>query len=342
MSSLTPPQVEALERWAAALCPTEQNASAPGIPATAESLVTLITARPWRRSAVDPDTAADLASKVGQAVSEDRPIEFSLPFGGYRGWQLPSYPNLDWAEVFWIRYLHAYALRIARWHPPGVVLSLSHVGGVLAWVNALPQADLDRYLGQLEALLQRVSTPRVRFRLVDHSLACGGAAAVLRQLKDRAATLPAPDPAALARARRNLPWPGTTPPSPEAVDRAARRCAALMALEERRAFNKFGPRIQLTHLRGPSLALHIGSCRSAVAQPWVSSGYLGWREDRQEWIECLATASASVQTLVAVPLSHPLLDLSPSLACLPLQLASTPIADGPPGVARAAHLTPHS
>ncbi len=283
-----------------------------------------------------------MASKVGQALSENRPIEFSLPFGGYRGWQLPSYPNLDWAEVFWVRYLQAYALRVARWYPPGVVLSLSHVGGVIAWVNALPQADQDRYLGQLEALLRVFSTPRVRFRLVDHSLACGGATAVLRQLEARAAAMPAPDSAALARARRNLPWSANAPPSSKAVAGAARRCAALMALEERRAFNKFGPRIQLTHLRGPSLALHIGSCRSAVAQPWVSSGYLRWREDRQDWIECLATASVSLQTLLSLPLPHPLLDLSPALACLPLQLPSPPIADERPGVARAADLTPHS
>jgi hypothetical protein len=91
-----------------------------------------------------------------------------------------------------------------------------------------------------------------------------------------------------------------------------------MALEERRAFNKFGPRIQLSHLRGAALALHIGSCRSAVAQPWVSQGYLQWRSDRQTWIERLATASALPPALHALPVHHALGAMSPALARLPL------------------------
>jgi hypothetical protein len=342
MNPLSSSQQTSLGHWIAALIPASNDERASCVSATAESLLALITARPWRRSSVDPDTAADLSRKVNRALREDKPIEFSLPFGGYRGWQLPSYPNLDWAEVFWVRHLHGYAQRIARVHPPGVVLSLSHVGGVLAWVNGLPQADLDRYLGQLDALLRRFSTSRVHFRLVDHSLACGGSAVVLAQLEAEASRQPAPDQAALARAERNLLWTGSTPPPMEVIDRAARRCAALMALGERRAFNKFGPRIQLTHLRGPSLSLHIGSCRSAVAQPWVSSGYLRWRQDRREWIESLATTSVSLQALLSLSIHHPLLDLSPTLARLPLQLTDLPIDDERPGDAPAPALSPHA
>ncbi len=320
------PQALALASWLTALCPPEESAAAPpgrppagsGARVGAEAVVGLITARPWRRSAVDAATLAAISCKVRQALRQDAPIEFSLPFGGYRSWRLPSYPHLDWAEVFWIRYLHAYARRIVAVHPAGVRISLSYVGGVLGWVNQLPQPDQTLYLQQLERLLARFSSSLLVFHLVDHSEACGGSAAVLERLQAGLASQPPPDAAALARARRNLRWLDTAPPPAAAVEAAARRCAALMALEERRAFNKFGPRIQLSHLRGAALALHIGSCRSAVAQPWVSQGYLQWRSDRQAWIERLATASALPAALHALPVHHALGAMSPALARLPL------------------------
>lgn len=321
MSGLASPLGPALARWLTSLGPTASPAAQPGEAMIGEvAIVALITARPWRRSAVDAATIAAITARVGLALRDDAPIEFSLPFGGYRGWRLPSTPNLDWAEVFWIRYLRAYAERLAAVHPAGVRLSLSYVGGVLHWVNQLPQADQDRYLQQLQRLLARFSSASVVFCLVDHSEACGGSAAVLARLRAATAAQPPPDAAALARARRNLYWPGEAPPPAAAVEAAAQRCAALMALEERRAFNKFGRRIQLSHLRGAALALHIGSCHGAVAQPWVSQGYLQWRPDRQAWLERLATASALPAGLRALPVRHWLRDISPALEHLPLQI----------------------
>jgi hypothetical protein len=91
-----------------------------------------------------------------------------------------------------------------------------------------------------------------------------------------------------------------------------------MGLESRRAFNKFGPRLQLTHVRGADLSLHIGSCRSAVAQPWVSSGFLQWCPDRGTWIERLATGRAAWDPRTVVRVDHPLLEVSPPLRSLPL------------------------
>ncbi|MEB3256559.1 MAG: hypothetical protein VKJ05_09260 [Synechococcaceae cyanobacterium] len=344
MSGLPSLQGHALAQWLAALGPPAPEAPAPA-PSPAgpvarageEAIVGLITARPWRRSAVDAATVAAITARVRQALRDDAPIEFSLPFGGYRGWRLPSSPNLDWAEVFWIRYLRAYADRLAAVHPAGVRLSLSYVGGVLGWVNLLPQADQGLYLQQLQRLLARFSSASVAFQLVDHSEACGGTAAVLVRLQAALAAQPPADADALARARRNLHWPGEAPPPAAAVEAAARRCAALMALEERRAFNKFGPRIQLSHLRGAALALPIGSCRSAVAQPWVSQGYLQWRPDRQAWLERLATASALPASLQVVPVHHRLLGISPALERLPLR-----IDDAAPGSPPAACPVPRA
>jgi hypothetical protein len=318
MTALCPPQCAALEATLARLTAPVADPPIPTDPAPAERIVQFIVARPWRRSAVDPATAADIDAKVRRAVVAGAPIEFSLPFGGYRGWHLPSAPDPDWSEVFWIDYLRSFGQRIAALHPAGVQFALSFVGGVLAWVNQLPEEAQNRYLEGLASLLQQRSTPRLAFRLVDHAEAHGGRAALLALLQSRESAQPPPTEAELQRARRNLAWDEAGEPPEALVGQAARRCAALMGLESRRAFNKFGPRLQLTHVRGADLSLHIGSCRSAVAQPWVSSGFLQWCPDRGTWIERLATGRAAWEPRTVVRVDHPLLEVSPTLRSLPL------------------------
>ena len=322
MTELSPAQSRALQATLARLTTPAHDPPAPAAPASAERILALIAARPWRRSAVDAATAADMAAKVARAVAAGAPIEFSLPFGGYRGWQLPSAPDPDWSEVFWIDYLRSFAERIVAVHPAGVRIALSYVGGVLGWVNHLPQEAQNRYIAALSQLLQLRSTPRLAFQLVDHAEAHGGRVALLALLQAREAHQPPPSEADLCRARRNLVWPagssaGASPPE-ALIHQSARRCAVLMGLESRRAFNKFGPRLQLTHVRGAALSLHIGSCRSAVAQPWVSSGFLQWCPERGAWIERLATGAAAWEARPAVSVQHPLTPVSPALRCLPL------------------------
>lgn len=296
------------------------------------ALTSAITARPWRRSAVDSATLADIQRKVADAVETDSPLEFSVPFGGYKSWRLLSFPHLDWAELFWIDYLRRYAERLAALHAPGVVLSFTYLRGVLGWVNNLRQSDQDAYLAELMELMRLRSSPRVMLRCIDLTEFYGGPDATLALLAKRALQAPDPTSAQMASANRNfvrtggerdlsalseLQWQA-------AVHQAAKRCGLMEGLEARRAYNKFGPRIQLTHIRGPSLALHLGSCRSEVAQPWVSTGYLEWREAESDWLERLASGPFPPNRACAMQLRHALADLSPCLSSLSLVLDSGP------------------
>ncbi|MFN9530926.1 MAG: hypothetical protein ACK575_05665 [Cyanobacteriota bacterium] len=322
MRDLSAAQSTALEATLVRLTSAAKDTPSPSAPATAEEILQRIAARPWRRSAVDPATAADMAAKVQRAVAAGEPIGFSLPFGGYRGWQLPSAPDPDWSELFWIDYLRSFGQRITAVHPAGVRMSLPYVGGVMSWVNQLPEDAQNRYLHGLGQLLQSRSTPRLEFQLVDHAEAHGGRAAVLELLQAREACQPPPTDAELQRARRNLVWGDgfrdAEPPPETLIRQSARRCAVLMGLESRRAFNKDGPRLQLTHVRGAALSLHIGSCRSAVAQPWVALGFLQWCPEREEWIERLATGRAAWDARAIVEVDHRLAVVSPALRRLPL------------------------
>lgn len=287
-------------------------------------LLRAVAARPWRRTALDAATQADIAGKLTDAVAAGRPLEFSLPFGGYRGCRLPGSPHLDWAELFWVDYLRSYATRLARLHAPGVIISLTCLTGLLGWVNNLRPDDQDLYLDELRRLLSLRSSPRVALRLVDLTDLCGGASAALAQMAEREATAPTPTAAQQASAARNLVRFGgvhdlsglTDAEWQAAIVRSARRCAVMEGLEPRRAFNKFGPRIQLTHVRGASLSLHLGSCRSAVAQPWVSTGFLEWRADQGAWLERLGSGLPAAAR--PVPVRHDLLSLSPLLSTIPV------------------------
>lgn len=289
-----------------------------------DRLIQAIMARPWRRSAADDQTLTDIRTKVTGAVRDQLPIEFSLPFGGYKHWRLPGAPHPDWAEVFWIDYLRRYGAHIAAQYPHGVLFTLTYLDGVLGWVNNLEHTAQRRYVDGLNRLLHLMSSERIRFRCVDLCALHGGTQAVLKTLETQASVQPEPSTAQWASARRNLITPGN--PSwlqdcddtllNAAVTTAARRCAAMEALEFRRNFNKFGPRIQLTHIRGPSLALHIGSCRTAVMQPWVAQGYLQWDGDRNQWVEHLGPHTL-VLTSATAP-DHRLAQVSPALQTFPL------------------------
>jgi hypothetical protein len=80
------------------------------------------------------------------------------------------------------------------------------------------------------------------------------------------------------------------------------------ALPQRRQFNKGEHRIQIAHIRGPQLSLHLGSTRSSTMQPWVATGFV--RPHGQQLIEALARSPVGGST---VPVDHALADVSAQL-----------------------------
>jgi hypothetical protein len=262
-----------------------------------ERLLQLATARPWRRSALDAASEQDLRSKLSAAVRQQRPIRFSVPFGGYKGWRQATAPWPNWAEVFWLEHLRRYAERLQAVHGPGVEISLSYCSGVLGMINNLPAEQQCTYVRALEALCRWASRPGVSLQLVDLVERCGGAEGVLAVLRQRSEELRpqwrqglADRAERLASARRNLLPVGVedlrrlAPEGWEArLEEAALACWALESLEPRRAFNRGDGRIQLSHRRGRGPQLHLSSCHTSTLQPWVGSGYLepdgaqGWR-----------------------------------------------------------------
>jgi hypothetical protein len=286
--------------------------------AQVDQLLQLATARPWRRTALDPASAQDLRTKLTEAVLQQRPIRFSVPFGGYKGWRQATAPWPNWAEVFWLEHLRCYGERLQAVHGPGVEISLSYCSGVLGLINNLPEARQRTYVQALEPLCRWASRPGVTLQLVDLQERCGGATGVLAVLQQRIEELRpqwqqglADRTERLASAERNLlpagveDLRGLSPAQWAArLEEAALGCWALESLEPRRAFNRGEGRIQLSHRRGRGPQLHLSSCHTSTLQPWVGSGYLEPAGEQRWRPRILATATPR-QWLTPAPAGLP-------------------------------------
>lgn len=213
---------------------------------------------------MDPATLQDIQAKITR-----NGLRFSVPFGGYKSRGLPCSPHINWAEVLWLDYLRQYAEPMVTWVNEDIEFALSYMSGVLQFINGTTIDEQETYLQDLDRLLQIMSGEGIRFRLVDLAEHVGGKTAALAQViaqyERLRSALPELSKEKLASAARNCLDQTQTA-------EAALRCEAMEMLPERRGFNKFGKHIQLTHIRGASLSVHIGSCRSSIVQPWVGLG----------------------------------------------------------------------
>lgn len=250
-------------------------------PITDELCRVMLSTR-WRRSTADTELRADIRRKVDQRVRQSAPIEFSVPFGGYKAWHQASAPLPNWAEIMWISHLRNFASALASAYAPGVVVTFTYHSQVIDLVTNTHPNDQAAYIASLAEIMGHFSCQAITFRLVD-LVELETSADVLRsRILDTAAAMPVTESDdVVRRAYRNLERGGlhdlTNIGDEELVNEAIRRariCQALECTPARRQYNKFEHRIQLSHIRGPHLALHIGSSRSSTHQPWVGTGFL--------------------------------------------------------------------
>jgi len=112
-----------------------------------------LTSSKYRASSLPISLNDTIKQTIHQSVLHGRPIHISIPFGGYKKHQLPTYPNPDWSEVFNIIYLRDYLLPIANAYPNGVVLEYFSDEVFVSRMNNIPQKDLDSYSNQFQMIV---------------------------------------------------------------------------------------------------------------------------------------------------------------------------------------------
>ena len=94
-----------------------------------------------------------IRSITEDSVKKNLPIHLTVPFGGFKKWQLPSYPYPEWSEVFNIIFLRNYLLPIAAAYEPGIILHYVSDEVVISKMNNYPQSDLDIYNNNFQNIL---------------------------------------------------------------------------------------------------------------------------------------------------------------------------------------------
>lgn len=262
-----------------------------------ENVFDMITRSRFRRTKLDDNAQVDIRKKINEAIDLGRPIEFSIPFGAYKHWLLDSYPLPDWAEVFNLKYLLTYAYPITRCYPPGVEINFTYISGVMDRVSNLPIESQNLYLASLERLhkyFQQIAPDNLKINLVDiRSFYDQGdleeelESNIVNNRKnwDTKYSYELREKK-IQSARNNLVITGKEDLSnlseyelEKSYVESAMLCDAVDTLRLRRGFNKYGHNIQLVFVKGPSLSLHIGSCRGSDAHFWVGAGVVDVRDN---------------------------------------------------------------
>lgn len=253
----------------------------------AESVLRRVTSSRWRRSSLSPLSATDTRRKIEDAFEARQPLTFSIPFGGYKSWRIESSPLPNWAEIFFVDHLRSYLREVSSVYPYGVRAEFTYLSGVMDLVSNHDPSWQAEYVRALRGLLRYMADEPEQFCVVDISSLHPEVAvreevlAKFERLKPEwSGNLDAVQQAKLESAKRNFYPDGPRPVADGQLEdrelESAMLCDALDALDIRRAYNKFGRRIQIVFGNIPQPAIHIGTTKMSTTHFWVSQGCLEW------------------------------------------------------------------
>jgi len=264
-----------------------------------EILFNIISSSKYRRTAIDDESKTDIRKKIADAIEKNIPIEFSIPFGGYKNYRIPSYPEADWAEIFNLRFMIRYLLPIAIFYQPGVIIYYSYNSEIIHEVNNMPLSFQRAYENSFAKLINhfgkqlpsnfQIKLQQINKLYVNDNEWKSELQSLFKRNQEKWETLY--DATArekkLNSAKHNLILDGERKlqnlPGDELETeyfKAAMMCDAIDSLSKRREFNKFSHRIQLVFIRGPKPSIHIGVCEGSTMHFWVGLGVFEFNKNK--------------------------------------------------------------
>ena len=113
-----------------------------------------LTSTKFRKTSVDIDSEKKVKEAIHINVEKNEPIKFTYPFGAYKIWRVPTYPQVDWAEFFTISYVCRYVSSILEAYKPGAEIVFSSDDVVIELIDNYPRKDLDAYVSSFKELLE--------------------------------------------------------------------------------------------------------------------------------------------------------------------------------------------
>lgn len=113
-----------------------------------------LLSKKFRKSSAGEKLRETIKDKIDLTLKEEIPFHFIVCLGGYKHWWTSSFPYVDWAEFFNLRFMEEYIAPILAVHKPGVTIDYESEEVVLERVNNIKQADLDKYTDSFRKLIE--------------------------------------------------------------------------------------------------------------------------------------------------------------------------------------------
>ena len=108
-----------------------------------------------------PESVQDkIKEEINYCVSNNKPIILNLSYGGSKLWRLPTTPEVDWSEFFYIAYHTQYMASVAKVYKHGIHLDFSSADIAVTTMNNVLRKDVDQYDQSLRELIA-VFTPHL-------------------------------------------------------------------------------------------------------------------------------------------------------------------------------------
>lgn len=110
------------------------------------SMIDRLFAKKFRKYSIDPQVRIDVETKLNNIIEKKLPLNFVPSFGGYKHWWTPTYPTIDWAEIFNMKFMLEYLVPIcANYKSNKSSIEYESEEIILSELNNVPQSGLDEY-----------------------------------------------------------------------------------------------------------------------------------------------------------------------------------------------------
>ena len=247
-------------------------------------IVRLILSKKFRKYAISPEQIEHIKSVVHTCVSEGKPIQATLVFGGYKLWRLEESPETDWAELFSLMYYTKWMRPICDIYKPGVWFDYYSDEVIVPTMNNVPTDSVDQYQKSFRGLLgfiknfQPSNLNMTLNRVGDQYDSYGDFLAELENNKKSLQNnldsgLPVLDNAMRATLELNV---NTTPDQltdPKWMEKVQLTHDAYAQVSKRRPYYRTPDKFNIftTHYPG---SLSVGTTKDSVMKWWIGAGAL--------------------------------------------------------------------
>ena len=112
-----------------------------------------VTSKKFRKWSIDKETKQAIRKALSINLIRNKPIQFTFPWGGYKLWNLPSAPKIDWAEFFAISFYCKFVAPILQVYKPGVEFHFVSDDAVIELMDNIPKNETKIYLKSFDSLL---------------------------------------------------------------------------------------------------------------------------------------------------------------------------------------------